>query len=173
MALPALFVVYNQESHWEKYLQALTQSYLPSLVPEDQVVRVISRYRIENVQGANFNHWLELEKYLSGIFSRKASQPTSRFLIIIDELFELKITQHKRSARLFSKLLLQGADYGIFLIIGTSGMYKGLLGQLQGWLDNKPVHNSSAMLGFAELIINDDDLYFFREAGSIEFTRFF
>ncbi|MBZ5857609.1 hypothetical protein [Flavihumibacter profundi] len=171
--LPVLFVVYNNESQWHKYLEEFTQHYASALLPQDRVLRVISRYRLENIQGTNFTHWLELEQYLTDLFTRKASRPASHFLIIIDELFQLKITQHKKSARLFSKLLMQGADYGIFLIIGTSGMYKGLLSQLQGWLDNKPARNGGTMLSFAELIINDDDLYFFREAGDINFVRFF
>lgn len=170
--LPVLFVVYNQESQWQKYLQELRQCNAASFQQQDQVLRVVSRYRLENIQGADVNHWRELEKYLTARFSSKASQPY-RLLIIIDELFQLKITQQIRSARLFSKLLQQGADYGIFLIIGTSGMYKGLLGQLQGWLDNNPARVSGTMLSFAELIINDDDLYFFRDAGDISFVRFF
>jgi hypothetical protein len=169
--LPVLFVVYNDKIQLDNYLENLffvNQEIQSSLVWS--VIRIQSRYQIRNLSGDNeFSHLKELEKCVDKHI--RASKEHLNTLLIIDDLFNLKLFNNKKDTNFLIKLLEQGQQHHIYLLIGTSGIFRGLLNSLVDFSNSKLCKN---ILGsFSELVINEDNLLFFRESGHGSFARYF
>lgn len=170
--LPVLFVVYNEERQWQQYIaEVLTLN--PKLSSDNLLLQVRSRAAIESSGTQQFSSWTELSDWLhtrTKLKSASGQQPT---LLLIDELFRLEITRTKKAAIRFAGLLHTAARANIFLVIGTVHLYKGLLNQWFAWLEKEGRAHSRQALDYPELVINDDELYFFRPAGRMEYERRF
>lgn len=106
-------------------------------------------------------------------------QPPARIIILIEDVFDLIIPDKKGVGNQFLQLLLQGPAYGMHMIIGSIRTYRNLLTQLIH-LDLHPrlrkqfgdVFNSNEPLG-AELILNADDLVFYKSRQDFDYRRYF
>lgn len=170
--LPVLFVVYNEERQWQQYMKELL-TVNPDLVSDHLVLRVRSRATIESSGAQQFSSWTELSDWLHTRTKRKSASGQQPTLLLIDELFRLEITRTKKAAIRFAGLLHAAARANIFLVIGTVHLYKGLLNQWFAWLEKEGRGHSRSALDYPELVINDDELYFFRPAGRMVYERRF
>ena len=90
-------------------------------------------------------------------------------VLIFDDVFQLNIFSNKKSAQLFLKLLITGPQIGLHCVLGTSTNFRGLIKELL--LTSKL--KESYLTFFSELVISDEDFYFFKAKGRIEFERLF
>lgn len=170
--LPVLFIVYNEESQWQQYLQEL-MSANPSMYLDHLVLRVRSRASIESSGAQQFSSWTELSNWMQARIKDKTDTDQQPTLLLIDELFRLEITRTKTAAIRFAGLLHSAARANIFLVIGTVHLYKGLLNQWFAWLEKEGRGHPRRAIDYPELVINEDDLYFFRRPGEMEYERRF
>lgn len=170
--LPVLFVVYNEERQWEQYLQELI-NVNPNFYLDHLVLRVRSRASIESSDAQQFSSWTELSNWMQARIKDKSGTAQQPTLLLIDELFRLEITRTKTAAIRFAGLLHAAARANIFLVVGTVHLYKGLLNQWFAWLEKEGPGHSRRAIDYPELVINEDDLYFFRKAGEMEYERRF
>jgi len=91
-------------------------------------------------------------------------------LIMIDDIWQLVPRLNKRNSALLKELLHEGALYNIFFAIGSTLPYRNLLVQLMQprIVKNNPVNEIGA-----EMIINADNLFFFREKNQLEFENYY
>ena len=89
---------------------------------------------------------------------------------MIDDIWQLVPKLNKRSSSLLKELLLIGASQHIYLLIGSSLPYRNLLVPLMkpNILKGGPFNE----LG-AEMIINTDDLIFYRQKNLLEFENYY
>lgn len=113
-------------------------------------------------------------KYRKAFFKSQAdgSEMLPALLVFIDDIFEVLKSKHKKTTLAFIELLMNADSVKMYFILGSSGIYRSLLEQvinvnpaLQKKL-NRPFQQTqiSQPLG-AELVINPDGLFFFREKG--------
>jgi hypothetical protein len=171
--LPIVFLVYNEVSQLEKYLKNLSLANdSVSASPHWNTYRVISRYRIEDLAGnSEFDHFKDLKKRLTHHIRFATKNSGSKTLLIIDDLFNLKLFTNKADTNFLLKLLEMGEQHFIYLLIGTSGIFRGLLKSLVSFSNAQLKHNISD--SFSELVINEEELVFFREKGTGTFMRYF
>lgn len=101
-------------------------------------------------------------------------------LVFMDDIFEFIMPSNKKTALSFIELLLTAASVDMYLILGSSGIYRNLLVQLINVSPsikkklNKSMQAQSIgqSLG-AELVMNPDGLLFYREKGEKVFERLF
>jgi hypothetical protein len=103
-------------------------------------------------------------------------------IVIIDDIFDVIITKRKYTGTHFLELLAAGKELGIHFIAASIWTYRNLLSQLikSKLRDNKAIDKQVTGKNFltiqpsvAELIITPEDLYFFKESGQIDYTRYF
>lgn len=100
-------------------------------------------------------------------------------LILIEDVFEMIIPDKKGIGNHFLQLLLQGPSYNMHMIIGSIRTYRNLLTQLIH-LDLHPklrkqfgdAFTKDEALG-AELILNADDLVFYKSRKEHDYRRYF
>lgn len=101
-------------------------------------------------------------------------------VVFIENLFEVIKSTHKKTGLGFIELLVKGPNEGIHFICGSSGLYKNLLDQLinisptlnRKLKKSKQIKNIEEPLA-AELIINPDNLIFFKNRMEKVFVRLF
>lgn len=89
------------------------------------------------------------------------------YYIVIDDIWQLLPGLNKRSGNSFKQLLMEGPASNVFCLIAGTLPYRNLLKQLM-----QPDKKSFNSIG-DEIIINPDDLIFFREKGQAEFESFY
>ncbi len=120
-------------------------------------------------------------KKRKGLLKKRSVLPAYNAMVVfIDDIFEVLRSSNRKTTSGFIKLLLQGANYGMYFIMGSSGIYRNLLQQL---INASPVskkisgkisgmHNNIQPLG-AELVVNPDGLIFFRKGGENVYVRLY
>ena len=101
-------------------------------------------------------------------------------IVIIDDIFEVIMSPHRKTALAFIELLLEGPLHIMYFIAGSSGIYKNLLNQLinvspavkKRFQKANHTGNINEPLA-AQLIINADGMVFFKERGEAEFVRLY
>lgn len=102
-------------------------------------------------------------------------------LVIIDDVFEVIMSSKKKTALSFIELLITAAEYNMFFIMGSSGIYRNLLNQIMEVSSSlqqklkKSLQKTESInhpLG-AELVINPDGLIFFRKQDEKIHTRLY
>jgi hypothetical protein len=104
--------------------------------------------------------------------SKVVADEMSTIVVFIDDIFEVFKSKKKRSAIGLLELLIEAAQFNMYFILGSAGIYRGLLDEVIKVNPSlqKKVHDDmlstkiSQLLG-AELVINPDGLLFFREKG--------
>jgi hypothetical protein len=112
--------------------------------------------------------------------SKTANHMLPAMTIFIDNIFEVIMAKNKKTALSFVELLMTAASVKMFFIMGSSGIYRPLLDQLisiSPSLKNKlsktlQAQQISQPLG-AELVLNPDDLLFFRTRDEKIYTRLY
>jgi hypothetical protein len=173
--LPVVFLVYTNEMQKGKYIRKLlwVDAHFKE-TPAWNIIWIKSRYEIIELRcDRKFNHFIELEEYLNNNIRKSAKLDSGALntLLMIDDLFNLKLFYKKNDANFFLKLLEKAGEHHIFLLIGTSSLYRGLLNSFMGIANVRSLPDLNS--GFSELVINEDDLFFFREKGSGTFIRYF
>jgi hypothetical protein len=99
---------------------------------------------------------------------KKLSQET--LIILIDDIWQVMPGLNKMNSNWLKTILMDGAEQQIYFVIGSNFPYRNLLLQLMqpGSKKNSPVNE----LG-AEIIINPDQLLFFREMNELAFEIFY
>lgn len=99
---------------------------------------------------------------------KKLSQET--LIIVIDDIWQVMPGLNKMNSNWLKTILKEGAEWRIYFVIGSNFPYRNLLLQLMqpGSKKNSPVNE----LG-AEIIINPDQLLFFREKNELAFEIFY
>ena len=99
---------------------------------------------------------------------KKLSQET--LIILIDDIWQVMPGLNKMNSNWLKTILKEGAEWRIYFVIGSNFPYRNLLLQLMqpGSKKNSPVNE----LG-AEIIINPDQLLFFREMNELAFEIFY
>jgi hypothetical protein len=98
-------------------------------------------------------------------------------VVVIEDVFNAIITKNKYPGLSFLELLKEGPSVGIHFIIGSIRTYRNLLRQLievyyiQKSIEMNDVEATSLLGG--ELIINPEELFFYREKNEINYQRFF
>ena len=118
--------------------------------------------------------------------SRKRIQKSSPTLdlpplvVIIDNIFEVILSNRKKTALLFIEMLANCPSQSVYFIIGSSGMYKNLLDQIihLNPLLRRKLEKSNPGIKIneplaAEMIINPDGLIFFRKRGEKVYLRLY
>lgn len=102
-----------------------------------------------------------------------------RIIVLIEDVFDLVIPDKKGLGNQFLQLLLEGPALGIHMIIGSIRTYRNLLTQLIH-LDLNPklrkqfgYHFQNGEAIGAELILNTDDLVFFKSRHEHDYRRYF
>jgi hypothetical protein len=95
---------------------------------------------------------------------------TNLVLVYVDDIWQLVPKLDKRNSLWLKELLMDGAAFHIFFIIGSTLPYRNLLLQLMQ--PNISKHSPMNKIG-AEMIINPDDLLFFREKNQLNFDSFY
>ncbi len=92
------------------------------------------------------------------------------FLIFIDNIWQIVPKLNKATNTKLKALLSDGAAYGIFFIIGSVLPYRNLLIQLM-----QPTTHKDGVVNVigSEIIINTDELIFYRERGNMEFEIYY
>ena len=90
-------------------------------------------------------------------------------IILIDDIWQVMPGLNKMNSNWLKTILKEGAEWRIYFVIGSNFPYRNLLLQLMqpGSKKNSPVNE----LG-AEIIINPDQLLFFREMNELAFEIF-
>lgn len=104
----------------------------------------------------------------------------SFLIVFIDDIFDVIKSTHKKTGLGFIELLVKGPKEAIHFICGSSGIYKNLLDQLinvslalnRKLQKSKQIKTITEPLA-AELIINPDDLIFFKNRDEKDFVRLF
>lgn len=102
-------MVYSYRKQWDRYLEHFFMVNEPD--PNGcqwTVLRILSRYRIINLSGEmKFSHFNEVEKYLTQVMQKdmKSDVGDSKTLVLIDDVFHLKLFNSKKAAKLFLILL--------------------------------------------------------------------
>lgn len=91
-------------------------------------------------------------------------------IILIDDIWQVMPGLNKMNSNWLKTILMDGAEQQIYFVIGSNFPYRNLLLQLMqpGSKKNSPVNE----LG-AEIIINPDQLLFFREMNELAFEIFY
>jgi hypothetical protein len=99
---------------------------------------------------------------------KKLSQET--LIIVIDDIWQVIPGLNKMNSNWLKTILNEGAEWRIYFVIGSNFPYRNILLQLMqpGSKKNSPVNE----LG-AEIIINPDQLLFFREMNELAFEIFY
>ena len=122
----------------------------------------------------------EMKKRNDLLKNRSVLPVYNDMVVFIDDIFEVLRSPNRKTTSGFIKLLLQGANHGMYFIMGSSGIYRNLLLQLinarrvSRKMPSKltGLQNSIQPLG-AELVMNSDGLIFFREGRDREYTRLY
>jgi len=100
--------------------------------------------------------------------------------VVIDNIFEVIMSPQKKTSLSFLELLITAGRLNMFFIMGSSGIYRNLLNQLINISPSlkQKLKTSLHPLGIsqplgAELVINPDDLIFFREKNEKEYMRLY
>lgn len=101
-------------------------------------------------------------------------------LVFIDDIFEVIMSPHKKTALTFIELLMVAGAGDMYFIMGSSGIYRNLLDQLINVTPSLKKKLSKSLqeqnigqpLG-AELVMNSDELIFFRERNEKVYGRLY
>lgn len=163
--LEGIFVVYCNNIQWENFLN--------QCVIEDEepyVVRISSITRLQVMKGdITFDTLPELWIYITQILAVKKIKSERGIVLIFDDVFQLNIFSNKKSAQLFLKLLLTGPSIGLHCVLGISTNFRGLIKELLLSAKLK----ESYLTFYSELVISEEDFYFFKGKGRIEYERLF
>lgn len=118
--------------------------------------------------------------------TRKKMQKTSPHTIIyplvvfIDNIFEVVMSNRRKTALLFVELLVSGARQSIYFVAGSTGMYKNILDQIIHLNPKLKAKLEKSSPGIkineplaAEMIINPDGLIFFKQRGEKVYLRLY
>lgn len=135
---------------------------------------------IRNIDEFIFSLTTEMKKRKSLLKKRSVLPAFTAMVVFIDDIFEVLRSPNRKTTSGFIELLLQGANHGMYFIMGSSGIYRNLLQQLinAGPVSKKilskipGIQNNIQPLG-AELVVNPDGLIFFRKGGESVYVRLY
>jgi hypothetical protein len=99
--------------------------------------------------------------------SNQKKHPAEISLVLIDDIWKILPGLNKRNGGWLKNLLISGAENNIFLVIGGTLPYRNLLQQLM-YPNKNPINSIGD-----EIIINPDDMIFFRNNNSNDFKSFY
>lgn len=134
---------------------------------------LFSNYVYDNPQKGSIQYRNKLFTKIFQLLKKRKSQKkpsTNLVLIYVDDIWQLVPKLDKKNGLLLKELLMDGAAYQIYFIIGSTLPYRNLLLQLMQ--PNFSKHSPMNEIG-AEMIINPDDLLFFREKNQLNFDSYY
>lgn len=100
-------------------------------------------------------------------------------IVLVEDIFDWMINQKKSTTLFFLELLLDGKNVNIHLVGASIRTYRNLLTQLLNITEHPKIRMLlkheiyiSEPLG-AELIINSEELFFFKGKTDVDYTRYF
>lgn len=184
LSVSHLFISYlsNQQIR-DFYLQLLNENdsiinHFLLISKEENIIPItaslsLNNYVYDNPEKGSILHRSKLFSQINQLFTKRKKQKKlskGLILIMIDDIWQLVPRLNKRNSGLLKELLHKGAIHNIFFAIGSTLPYRNLLVQLM-----QPVivkHNPVNEIG-AEMIINADNLLFFREKNQLEFENYY
>lgn len=94
-------------------------------------------------------------------------------LILIDNIFQLLNYRRKQTGDKLLMLLSNGRYYGMHFIIGSPVSYRNLMVQIQSSAAKVTTNDAERLRPGAELVLTDDNLYFYRSSSEMNYTRLF
>lgn len=94
-------------------------------------------------------------------------------LILIDNIFQLLNYRRKQTGEKLLTLLSGGRYYGMHFIIGSPVSYRNLMVQIQSSASKITTNIPERLRPGAELVLTDDNLYFYRSSTEMNYTRLF
>lgn len=206
---PNLFVTYsNQQQLYETFSsfvnvfanepQQIKIAYAFSVKTENHVIRgveadIFKQRFIRNEYREGFNQskndfWKKLlqefRKRLKQLKRMEAGlewqQPV--LVVMIDDIFEMILSQHKKTGLAFLELAVYGSRVGIYFVVAAYGSYRNLLIQLiqlNPVIEKKlreNIHTSSLTminpLG-SELILSGEGLTFYKEKNTFQLMKLY
>jgi len=201
--LPNLFISYNEEIQLTGAFMGLIRDLMNSKQPvklavsfgrklAESLLPIIDGEKIEiqftHVDGED-NKINTIDEFISSLIilsknrKRVNKKSTNRcnhaIIVVLDNIFEVIMSTHKKTALSFIELLVNGPEQSIYCIAGSSGIYKNLLNQI---INVSPVLKRKLQKSkhlkideplAAELIINPDGLIFFKARNEKVFVRLF
>ena len=134
---------------------------------------LFSNYVYDNPQKGTIHYRNKLfTKIYQLLKKRKLQKKPSKNLVLVyvDDIWQLVPKLDKKNGLWLKELLMDGAAYQICFIIGSTLPYRNLLLQLMQ--PNFSKHSPMNEIG-AEMIINPDDLLFFREKNQLNFDSYY
>lgn len=201
MALPNLFISYSEEEQMPQMLQGILQdinkddcqarvalfsgqSILEDLLTLNSVQLHLPFTKPHSEIDTIRNIDAFIAELLNEIRMRKKRANSNKrikvfeipIIVVIDNIFEVITSRHKKTALSFIQLLVDGSAYAMHMITFSSGIYQNLLNQLVAVspVEEKKMlkHNLSVPITgplAAQLIINPDGLIFFKARNTAEF----
>ena len=134
---------------------------------------LFSNYVYDNPQKGTIQYRNKLFTKIFQLLKKRKLQKkpsTNLVLVYVDDIWQLVPKLDKRNSLWLKELLMDGASYHICFIIGSTLPYRNLLLQLMQ--PNFSKHSPMNEIG-AEMIINPDDLLFFREKNQLNFDSYY
>lgn len=94
-------------------------------------------------------------------------------IILIDNIFQLLNYRRKQTGDKLLMLLSDGRYYGMHFIIGSPVSYRNLMVQIQASAAKVNTNDPQRLRPGAELVLTDDNLYFYRSSSEMNYTRLF
>ena len=142
-------------------------------IPELTVGGVLDSYIYDDPEKGTIQQRAKLFTRVHQLLKKRATQKKglkAPVLVFIDDIWQLVPRLNKRNSSILKALLLDGAAQHIYLVVGSSLPYRNLLVQLM-----QPNISKTGPLNEigAEMIINADNLIFFRERNRLEFENYY
>ncbi len=112
----------------------------------------------------------EFKRRKGGLKNAKVAVAVAPLLVLMNDIFEVIMSPHKKTPLSFIELLITGAAVNMYFIMGSAGIYRNILNQVinvnpslqQKLKKSVQAFGINQPLG-AELVMNPDGLLFFRE----------
>lgn len=134
---------------------------------------ILSNYVFDDPQKGTIQYRDKLFTKIFQLLRKRKLQKkpsTNLVLVYVDDIWQLVPKLDKQNSLWLKELLKDGAAYHICFIIGSTLPYRNLLLQLMQ--PNISKHSPMNEIG-AEMIINPDDLLFFREKNQLNFDSYY
>lgn len=182
--LPHLFICYSEKKQLADYLNtsgllndknvqfsiASGSDFFNYIAPVAAGMDIRNRFIKSSIDSQAGTKAGFLQQLIRELKQRKKQPTPTPHVIIMDDILDFVITPKKQTGEQLLQLLKEGPACGMHVIAASIRTYQNLVRQLNTF---SAKHDEAITRSAAELIINPDDLFFFRERTAEEYTRYF